>query len=225
MEAGVLSVNFFDPVVLHRITGPLSAESVVKAMGPRPKAADPHPMGLGMQFEDNGTHLIDATAGLGLDAFVLACAGWQVTMVEQSALIHALLEDGLRRGLEEALVQDNAFVLASLKRMFLLPVGDSLQILAQLPNASVIYLDPMFPQRDKSARVKKSRYLLQQLHGDKAQGENLLKAALDLSRKVVVKRPQYAPALDDIKPSGAIRGKTARFDIYAGHNPNLLSAS
>lgn len=215
-DAGVLTVDFFDPAIRRRIGRPLAAESVVKAMGPRPRAAGAHPLSSGEEFADNSTHLIDATAGLGLDAFILACAGWHVTMVEQSPLIHALLADGLERALDTAVHVGDDFMLAGLKRLYLNPVSDSLRILPQLPPAAVIYLDPMFPEREKSARVKKNRYLLQQLHGEEAQGENLLKLALGLTRKVVVKRPQHAYPLDHLRPSGAISGKTARFDIYAG---------
>jgi 16S rRNA (guanine1516-N2)-methyltransferase len=214
-EAGVLTVDFFDPAIQHRINRSLSSESIVKAMGARPKTDAPHPLRLGLQFQDVSTHLIDATAGLGLDAFILACAGWHVTMVEQSPLVHALLEDGLKRAMDAATAEGKHNMLANLNRMFLMPVSDSQNILTTLP-AAVIYLDPMFPERDKSARVKKNRYLLQQLHGEEAQGENLLKLAIGLARKVVVKRPQHAHPLDYINPSGAISGKTARFDIYAG---------
>lgn len=215
-EAGVLTVDFFDPAVLHRIRHSNISESVVKAMGPRPKDAGPHPLASAGTLSDYKTHLIDATAGLGLDAFILACAGWQVTMVEQSPLVHALLADGLERGLMTAGQLNDKFMLESLQRMYLTPVSDSREILSRLPDACVIYLDPMFPDREKSARVKKNRHLLQQLHGDEAQGESLLKLALGLTHKVVVKRPLHASHLDDIKPSGVISGKTARFDIYAG---------
>lgn len=216
-DAGILTVDFLDPAILHRITRSLSSESIVKAMGPRPQQAGVHPLATGQQFSTANTHLIDATAGLGLDAFILACAGWQVTMLEQSPVVHALLTDGLTRGRRDAELNNQELVLAALKRMHLMPLADSRDLLPQLPAAAVIYLDPMFPEREKSARVKKNRYLLQQLHGDEAQGENLLKLALTLARKVVVKRPQQAPPLDQIKPSGSINGKTARFDIYSGN--------
>ncbi|MDO8909045.1 MAG: class I SAM-dependent methyltransferase [Pseudohongiella sp.] len=215
-DAGILTVDFFDSALQHRIARPLSSESLVKAMGSRPKATSSHPLTQGLPCQDASAHLIDATAGLGQDAFILACAGWYVTMVEQSPLVHALLEDGLKRGLEAALEQGNDVMLTNLSRMYLMPASDSQQILQDIPQAAVIYLDPMFPEREKSARVKKNRYLLQQLHGEEAQGENLLKLALGLARKVVVKRPLHAHPLNQIKPSGAISGKTARFDIYAG---------
>lgn len=223
-DAGILTVDFFDPAILHRISRPLSAESLVKATGSRPKDAGPHPLATGQRMSESRAHLVDATAGLGLDAFILACAGWQVTMVEQSPLIHALLADGLKRGLETASQANNKSMLANLERLYLMPVSDSLQVLPQLPGAAVIYMDPMFPEREKSARVKKNRYLLQQLHGEEAQGENLLTLALKLAQKVVVKRPQHAHPLDYIKPSGSIHGKTARFDIYAGKPVTSVSA-
>lgn len=215
-EAGTLCVDFLAPAVLHRIGQRLCSESIVRAMGPRPVNAGTHPMSTGGQFINCSTHLIDATAGLGLDAFILACAGWQVTMVEQSPLVHALLADGITRGLVNADTSGQSMVLSALKRMHLMPAADSAEMLLHLPDAAVIYLDPMFPDREKSARVKKNRYLLQHLHGDEARGEHLLALALTLARKVVVKRPQHAPPLDQIKPSGSIRGKSARFDIYAG---------
>src|SRR5690606_20418051 len=124
--------------------------------------------------------------------------------------------DGLKRASEAASAQNNTAVASALARMCLLPAGDSRQILATLPPAAVIYLDPMFPERDKTARVKKNRYLLQQLHGEEADGTDLLKLALNHGRKIVVKRPAHAEPLDGLKPSGSINGKTARFDIYAG---------
>lgn len=215
-DAGVLTVDFFDPAILHRISRSLSSESIVKAMGSRPKNADPHPFANSTDFTDRNSHLIDATAGLGLDAFILACAGWQVTMIEQSAIIHALLADGLERASTTAKALGNELVSAAIRRMFLMPVCDSKLVLRELPDAAVIYLDPMFPDRQKTARVKKSRFLLQQLHGAEAEGQNLLELALKLAPKIVVKRPILATPLDNIKPTGSISGKTARFDIYAG---------
>lgn len=224
-EAGVLCVDFSEPALQHRISKALSAEAVVKAMGQRPQPiSTSHPLHSDELPLLTATHVIDATAGLGLDAFILACAGWHVTLIEQSTLIHALLEDGIKRGL---LCSDEGsstaqLTRAALSRMFLCPVGSSLDILPTLPEAHAIYLDPMFPDREKSARVKKNRYLLQQLHGEEASGNNLLPLALTLTRKVVVKRPLRAMPLDNIKPSAAIKGKTSRFDIYAGSNNRLM---
>lgn len=216
-DAGILYVDFFDAGLLHRIRRGVSGESVVKATGARPVGIPAHPGPQKLDQLHCSHHLIDATCGLGLDAFILALAGWQVTMVEQSPVIHALLEDGLKRATERARVDNNAGIAAALARMCLLPAADSKTLLPALPSAAVVYLDPMFPDRDKSARVKKNRFLLQQLHGDEADGSNLLALALARARKVVVKRPVHAAPLDGVQPSGSIVGKTARFDIYAGH--------
>lgn len=223
--AGVLCVDFYEPTLQHRISRSLASEAVVKAMGQRPHPiSTPHPLQLDELPLPTATHVIDATAGLGLDAFILACAGWHVTLIEQSTLIHALLEDGIKRGLLFSDQGSNTAQLtrAALSRMYLCPAGSSLDILPTLPEAHAIYLDPMFPDREKSARVKKNRYLLQQLHGEEASGNNLLPLALTLTRKVVVKRPLRAMPLDNIKPSAAIKGKTSRFDIYAGSNSRRI---
>lgn len=224
-EAGILCVDFNEPSLQHRISRALSAEAVVKAMGQRPHLpSTAHPLPKDSLAKLTTPHLIDATAGLGLDAFILACAGWHVTLIEQSTLIHALLEDGIRRGLQ---CTDDGTLSAqltrqALARMCLCPAGSSLDILPTLPEAHAIYLDPMFPDREKSARVKKNRYLLQQVHGEEASGNNLLPLALTLTRKVVVKRPLRAQPLQNIKPFAAIKGKTSRFDIYAGNNNRLI---
>lgn len=224
-QAGVLCVDFYESALQHRISKALSAEAVVKAMGQRPlNTTTAHPLNTGASPIAPAAHLIDATAGLGLDAFILACAGWHVTMIEQSPLIHALLEDGIRRGMQSGGTDSCAalFTKEALTRMHLCTAGSSLDVLLTLPEAQVIYLDPMFPDREKSARVKKNRYLLQQLHGEEASGNNLLPLALMLAHKVVVKRPLRALPLENIQPSASIKGKTSRFDIYAGSNNRLM---
>ena len=79
----------------------------------------------------------------------------------------------------------------------------------------VVYLDPMFPHRQKSAQVKKEMRLLQKLLGiDEAEGELLAAAQRIATKRVVVKRPDYAPHLDGRKPSMQIKGKKHRFDVY-----------
>lgn len=218
--AGRLWVDFASAELRFRRQQSLAREFVVRAVGGlRPRQvshANPGSLQEGpVLLESLGEgHLIDATAGLGQDAFILACAGWQVTLLEQSKVVHALLSDGLRRGAQA----EDANVREAVARMSLWVPGDALTLLPQLATAEVIYLDPMFPERSKTARVKKNRFLLQRLHGNAGQGDGLLQTALQLTPKVVVKRPRLAPPLESgrIKPSGAINGKNSRFDIYAG---------
>jgi len=154
--------------------------------------------------------VLDATGGLGQDAFVFASAGSPVTIVERSPVLHAMLADGIARALGSA---DPRTVEAA-ARLTLLH-GDSATLdIALLGKPDVVYLDPMFPPRQKSAQVKKEMVLLQALLGDEASAE-LLPRMLRLARKrVVVKRPRHAPWLEERKPSFTLEGRSSRFDVY-----------
>lgn len=208
-DAGSVCVDFCDSRLAFRLAQSLSREAIVKAVG---GLAAKHP------DSDATPQLIDATAGLGQDAFILAAAGWQVSLIEQSPVIHALLEDGLQRARAAASAPPHQRILQKiLPRLHLCEPGNSLALLPTLPAAAVIYLDPMFPAREKTARVKKNRYLLQHLHGDHGAGEGLLPLALSLAAKVVVKRPRLAQPLEAMAPASSLTGKTSRFDIYVGH--------
>ncbi|HSH57695.1 MAG TPA: class I SAM-dependent methyltransferase [Halomonas sp.] len=157
--------------------------------------------------------VVDATAGLGRDAFVLASLGARVLMMERVAAIFALLEDGLARALADA---DTAGIVTRMQLVH----GDAARDLeARIAEAGfppqVIHLDPMFPHREKSALVKKEMRLFRTLAGDDADAPRLLEAALDVAtHRVVVKRPRRAPALEGPTPRHVIEGKTSRYDLY-----------
>lgn len=161
-------------------------------------------------------HILDATAGLGQDAFVLAALGCQLTLVERHPVIHALLQDGLDRATL------NADCAGTIARMRLL-VGSSIDFLEKTepdePDrglADVIYLDPMFPHQDKTALVKKEMQVFRHLVGQDEDTAQLLKAALNTARyRVVVKRPRKAPAIDGPEPTTRLEGKSSRYDIYS----------
>ena len=157
--------------------------------------------------------IMDLTAGLGRDSFVLATAGAQVTMLERQPIVAALLADGLRR-LRSA-GDDAELVIA---QRLLLQQGDSLNCAAALAAQAapdVIYLDPMFPERSKSAKVKKSMAFFHHLVGSDDDAAALLPLALETAGyRVVVKRPRHAPPLADIKPGLCFEGKSTRFDVY-----------
>ena len=156
-------------------------------------------------------HAIDATAGFGEDALLLAAAGFHVQLFEQDPVIAALLADGLARAAEHPQL---APIVA---RMRLTP-GNSIQALqahATTDGAKpdVVYLDPMFPTRTKSAAVKKKFQLLHHLEAPCTNEEELLRAAVAAGpRKVVIKRPAKGPLLAGIKPSYSIAGKAVRYD-------------
>jgi 16S rRNA (guanine1516-N2)-methyltransferase len=157
--------------------------------------------------------ILDATAGLGRDAFVFAGLGCEVTLIERNPLVAALLEDGLRRALADAAAAPVA------SRMKLLE-GDAAAMMRDWNGEApqVVYLDPMFPPRGKnaSALVKKEMRLFRPLVGEDGDAPLLLAAARALaSHRVVVKRPRRAPPLAGAAPAYALEGKSSRFDIYA----------
>ena len=151
--------------------------------------------------------VIDATAGLGEDSLLLAAAGFRVTLCEYDPVIAALLADALRRGIARP-------ELAPVIGRMTLYVGDSIayfQKLSEPPH--VIYLDPMFPERRKSALVKKKFQLLQQLEYPCNNEAELLTAALQLHpRKIIIKRPLKGPYLAGRKPSHSFSGKAVPYD-------------
>jgi 16S rRNA (guanine1516-N2)-methyltransferase len=195
--------------------GPVRAEFVTGKMGYRREhgggAGQLVAKAVGLQKTRASLHVVDATAGLGQDAFILASLGCRVTLFERNPVIHALLADGLARA---ALNVDCAPII---ERMHLLE-GSSIDWLKQAGGdaADVIYLDPMFPHREKSALVKKEMQVFRTVVGDDEDSASLLMAALAAARyRVVVKRPRKAPAITGPEPSTRIEGKSSRYDVYA----------
>ena len=203
--------------------------------------------------------VVDATAGLGEDALLLAAAGAQVYMFEKNEVIAALLADGISRALEGgcdkaeggalggapggvcegamegggAEKKSAALVAQAASRMHL-SVADSVSALRAIAgarcgcagmsgeaagaqaniNPDVIYLDPMFPARSKSAAVKKKFQLLHKLELPCENERELLEAALLTSaKKVVIKRPLKGAFLADVRPSYSLKGKAVRYDV------------
>lgn len=160
--------------------------------------------------------VLDATAGLGKDAFVLATLGCHLQMLERSPVVHALLADGLLRARDHASYEDPELA-QIISRMELL-AADSQDYLTQISNddrPDVIYLDPMFPDRQKSADVKKEMAAFHHLVGKDEDADSLLEKALAKANyRVVVKRPRKAPFIANKTPSYQLEGKSSRYDIY-----------
>lgn len=165
---------------------------------------------------------IDATAGFGEDSLLLAAAGFTVELYERDPVIAALLADGLARAAGEPALAD------AVSRMRL-HTGDSLagmRKLAELiaagesPAPDVVYLDPMFPGRTKSAAVKKKFQLLHHLERPCDDEAELLEAAHSVGpRKIVTKRPVKGPLLAGTKPSYQLGGKAVRYDVIVPPRP------
>ncbi|MEP0357376.1 class I SAM-dependent methyltransferase [Paraglaciecola sp.] len=199
-KVGAVIVDFASNAATHRRKhGGGRGEAVAKAVGLKGQKT---------------WRVLDATAGLGRDAFVLASLGCKVDMIERSPIVAALLQDGLNRA--EADVELSAWLPEHMQ----LHHGVAVDLLSKWQGVTpdVVYLDPMFPHRKKSAAVKKDMRLFQQLLGPDEDADLLLPPALALAKKrVVVKRPAGAPYLANKKPDIEMAGKANRFDVYLIH--------
>ena len=206
-EDNLLSIraDFYSPTVNYRRQkGGGKGQMIAKAIGLN---------------SANPPHVLDATAGLGGDAFVLASLGCPVTMVERVPEVHALLADGLRVAGAWGSVKDQTLI-AILKRMTLVEsdAAEYMQALEDTRKPEVVYLDPMFPLRTKSAQVKKEMHVFRQLIGKNVDADLLLQIAQECAQKrAVVKRPRIAPFLAGLEPNYTLEGKSNRYDIYLSH--------
>ncbi|AWK40134.1 16S rRNA (guanine(1516)-N(2))-methyltransferase RsmJ [Photorhabdus laumondii subsp. laumondii] len=195
-KLGGIYVDFVSGTMAHRRRfGGGRGEAVAKAIGIK---------------KDYLPTIVDATAGLGRDAFVLASLGCHVRMLERHPVVAALLDDGLQRG-----YQDEEIGGWLQQRMTLLHASSITALADITPQPDVVYLDPMYPHKQKSALVKKEMRVFQSLVGADEDADSLLSPARVLAkRRVVVKRPDYAEPLAGVAASAAITTKNHRFDIY-----------
>lgn len=158
--------------------------------------------------------ILDTTAGLAGDAFVLATLGCTITLIERSPVIFALIENAIERA------SLNEKFKPILKQGFTVMNRDANdyikeQLTTKAIPPDVIYIDPMYPHRKKSALVKKDMQILHRLHGTDDNAAELLESALLYAKKrVVVKRPILAETLSEKKPNTCIKSKKTRYDIY-----------
>lgn len=160
--------------------------------------------------------VLDATAGLGGDAFVLASLGCEVTLLERVPVVRALLMAGLQEAEQYAQLKEPG-LLEILQRMRVVPLAaqDYLREISDSEQPDVVYLDPMFPEPGKRAMVKKEMRVFHELVGGDADADELLELALAVAKhRVVVKRPRLAAALAGRKPSHTLQGKRNRYDVY-----------
>lgn len=198
-------------LALRRVGGPVVTARTDLLATPRLGGADP----LYRAVLAGVTDVIDATAGLGADAFHLAARGVSVTMIERSAVIATLLADAVAR----AAAGEYGPAAQAAARRLTLHRGDARDVLKGL-DAGVVLLDPMFPAGSKRAIPKKGmqlfRELLPDVSADQVEQASLLWAARQAAaRRVVVKRALRAPPLAGVAPSGSAAGRTVRFDLYA----------
>lgn len=158
----------------------------------------------------NGAHIADATAGWGRDAWLLAYRGFRVTMIERNPYLAFLLAQALKQAQADDVLCDVALRLS-------VHHGDAVTDLQTIDTAfDAVYLDPMYPERRKNAKVKKHMQALHHLlGGEEPDSAALLMAARKAaSQRVVVKRPQGAPFVAALPPHHSINAPNTRYDIY-----------
>ena len=191
----MLKCSFIEGPILHRLKyGKGRGQNLAKAVG--------------MKFNKN-RNIIDATAGLGYDSFILASLGAKVTLIERSQKMHTLLQNGIDEG-----ISFGGEIEKILNRMELL-FGDSKVILPKL-TPEVIMIDTMYKDRKKTALVKNNMRLVREIVGPDSDYIELLKVALNCAKnRVVLKQPRYAEPIKEIrKCSHQILGKTIRYDVF-----------
>lgn len=196
-RARVLRVDLVTGPIGHlRRTGRLQADRpLFRAVGARGDAAN----------------IVDATAGLGRDAFLLAARGFHVTAVERSPVLATLLEDGLARAARHP---STARQIGGRLRVVHADARDWLRALPEANTPDVVYLDPMYPLRKSSALTGIEMRILRELVGDDEDATDLYEVARQVSRgRIVVKRMSDAPPLAGA-PARSYKGRTTRYDVY-----------
>ncbi len=197
---GTLQIDFLKGKIAYRLRHLQDQKQLLaKAIGAktRPKA-----------------NILDLTAGLGNDGFILAQLGFSVTLLERSPIIAALLDDGLYRALNDKKYSNLTIQLIHIDASIYL---NKIRQTNTFPD--IIYLDPMYPHSNKSALAKKKMRFLRKIVGNDTDAESLLPLSLKLAQqRVIVKRPRLATFLAALKPHHSIFGKQHRFDIYLVHN-------
>ena len=191
----MLKCSFVEGPILHRLKyGKGRGQNLAKAVG--------------MKFNKN-RNIIDATAGLGYDSFILASLGAKVTLIERSQKMHELLQNGINEG-----ISFGGEIEKILIRMELL-FGDSNDILPKL-TTELSMIHTMYKERKKTALVKNKMRLVREIVGPDTDYIELLEVALNCAKnRVVLKQPRYAEPIKDIKKcSHQIIGKTIRYDIF-----------
>ena len=150
---------------------------------------------------------VDATAGMGEDSLLLAAAGYEVTMFERNAVVAALLKDAMRRAKKHPVLKE------IVPRMRLIE-GDSTALMDTLPfTPELVYLDPMFPERQKTGLVNKRLQLIQKLEQPCCAEKELLDAAMRLSpERIIIKRPLKGELLAGKEVDYSVKGKAIRYD-------------
>jgi 16S rRNA (guanine1516-N2)-methyltransferase len=153
--------------------------------------------------------VLDITAGWGIDAFLLASKGKEITMIEQNSELVACIQYALSKATEHPSTRDIT------QRINVINVN-ALEYLRSYEGEpdDCIYLDPMFPERKSHAQSGKDLQILQAITCN-TDLEACMDLALNLATKrVVVKRPLKSGNFAELTPDLTYREKSVRFDVY-----------
>ncbi len=184
-ELGQMCFDFQDIYTYHkRQNYALSKEPLAKALAIK----GPH----------EKRTIWDATCGTGKDSLLITFFGAQLTSFERNPSIYLLLKDALRR----------------YPVNFHLVFGDASKLPSPEIRPEIIYYDPMYPAKKKSALARKEMRIFKEVVGEDLDSQEFLAWAMKTATdRVVIKRPLEALPVKE-NPSASYVGKSTRYDMY-----------
>jgi 16S rRNA (guanine1516-N2)-methyltransferase len=183
----------------HRLRSPIGRKHpLARALGLRPGQACPN--------------VLDATGGLGRDALLMARLGCEVVLCERNPIIAQMVSEALSRG-----TTSSSILRPAIQRMRPIAADAREYIALCTPSLvpAVIYLDPMYPHRNKRALVKQDIRILRTLVGNDPDAVDLFNIAIISGcDRVVVKRPKGAPWIAGVPPHHQLLLPSTRYDVY-----------
>jgi 16S rRNA (guanine1516-N2)-methyltransferase len=159
---------------------------------------EPLARALGIKGAGEKRVIWDTTCGTGKDTLLIHFFGAKLTSFERNPAIYLMLKDALRRYPLE----------------FDLIFGDASTMTPPSVRPEVIYYDPMYPSKKKSALPRKEMRIFKEMVGEDLDSKEFLEWAMGTAtERVVVKRPTEALPIKE-KPSASYIGKSTRYDMY-----------
>ena len=153
--------------------------------------------------------ILDLTSGFGSDTALLAGMGYQIECRERHPIIYALLQDAFGRAAQHPLYSK------VLSQRIRLQLGDAKDVGSSFLRAfDVIYVDPMYPPKKSKAAPPRRAQLLQLIAGEDLDQYDLLRWVREHARRMVVKRPKYAPPALEEAPHHQVESKMVRWDVW-----------
>lgn len=194
-ELGFLTLNFCHGAALARQRPQGLSANLRKALGNK-------------QFL-----VVDGTAGLAGDSLAFLAAGFRVLACEASSALAWWVATAIARARHcNPLLWEN---FCGLKNDFYQ------QAILEIAVPYVLYLDEMFPERQKSALNSKAMRMVKKLAVVRPPPPAEFFQAQPFLHRLVIKRPLRAAGLLTVPPSYQLLGSTVRFDVYVFERKKL----